>query len=127
METKLNFAIICEHAFIDQGNRLTIIQTFNRIKAKNFPAIHPKITVVANYLSEKKDPDISLHHLVSILSPDGEKITELPIERQGIDLETQFISYFSGVPFKKVGKYKIRIELNKKFQKELPLEVIQES
>ena len=123
MEPKLSFAIICEHAFIDQGNRLTIIQTFDEIKAKNFPAIHPKLAVVTNYISDERDPEKNIDHLVIISDPDGEKIADLPIKRTGIEKKTQFISYFNDLPLKKPGTYNIEIKHNGNTVETLPLEV----
>lgn len=118
---KLNFAIICDNAFIDKEGRLTVVQTFNIIKSQSFPAIHPRLTVVTNYSSDNDDPTQELEHLVRILDPDGKEISNLVIKREGVKKETQFISYFSGLPFEKPGIYKVEILLNNENQKTLPL------
>jgi len=44
---KLNFAHICENAFITEGSKnLNIIGIFENINAIKFPAVHPKFSVV---------------------------------------------------------------------------------
>lgn len=123
---KLNFAIICEHAFIDKEERLSIIQTFDAIKSNIFPITHPKLTVVAVYSLERKDEGKKHLQLVSIFNPEGERIAEVPnfLEYTGGKMKAQFISYFFNLPLQRDGTYKIKINLNERLIKELPLEVI---
>lgn len=120
---KLNFAIICEHAFIDKEERLSIIQTFNIIKSLNFPTSHPRLTIVTNYSPENKDINEKQFQLVSIFNPDGTRIAEISLEFVGTKTEAQTISYFYNLPLNQEGKYIIKIDLNEKLVKELSLDV----
>ena len=46
---KLRFIIISDNAFADETGRLSIIQAFDIIKAPSFPAIHPRLSIVARW------------------------------------------------------------------------------
>lgn len=121
----LNFAIICEHAFVDGGGRLSTIQAFDTITANKFPATHPKLTVVTNYSPEKDDSAKEINQQIEIVNPDGKKIATLtqPILPPG-GQNIQLISYFLNTSLEKAGVYKVKIIFDKEIKKELPLRVI---
>lgn len=122
---ELNFALICEHAYADKDERLSIIQTFDTIKSDKFPATHPKLTVVASYSIEKEDFHKEHSHLVSIFNPGGKKLLEVDIRAPvGEKTRANFISYFNNLPLEQEGDYKIKIDLDGENKKELTLKVI---
>jgi hypothetical protein len=122
-EPQLNFAILCETAFVDKEEKLSIIQTFNTINAEDTPILYPKMVVVTNYQFDKDYDDFQFNQLVNIRDPQDKVIAELPINRKGAKESTQFLSFFHGVEFKKFGTYDIEILLGKKLIKTLHLEV----
>ncbi len=124
---KLNFAIICDNAFVDKSNRLSIIQTFEEIYANKFPAIQTRLTVVSNYKkeSESEEEEISsLKNITRIKDPKGNKIAEVVVEAPLAQGNNQFISYFNGIPIAQEGIYLIEIYLNNELKTTLQLHVM---
>ncbi len=125
---KLNFAIICDTAFIDKNERLSIIQTFDEIKVRNFPTIHPRLTVVTSYSFDKSDQvGNTLEHGVKILDPEDNKVGELAITATVVDRKNnQFLSYFNGLRINTSGDYSIVVSLNGKIYATLILKISKE-
>lgn len=63
---KLNFAHICDMAFLSQDKKLNIIGVFERIFAQKFPLRYPKMSVVMNLSIEK-----GTHELLLLLQKKG--------------------------------------------------------
>ncbi len=42
----LALAVVCDHALIDQGGKLSVIGIFERIWVERFPAVHPRLHLV---------------------------------------------------------------------------------
>ena len=122
---KLNFAIVCDNAFVDQNNRLSIIQTFNNIFAENFPAVHTRLTIVSSFSKEDKDTvKQEVRNFTKIIDPNGKQIAESVVEARVAPDATQFISYFNGLLLKEPGDYLIKIILENDNEVSLPLHVI---
>lgn len=110
-----NFTIICDNAFTDKEDRLTIIQVFTRINAVKFPALHPRFTIVTNFSPEKTDLKKEFNHAVVITNPDGKEIIKAKTPSwvvNDIGKDFQFIHYFTGIIFEKEGRYTINITIN---------------
>lgn len=115
---KLNFAIICDNAFTDSRDRLNIIQTLDTIIAPDFPAIHPRLTIVTNFSVEKKDDRNKEYIQAVIIKHKNEetKLAELKTKnklKKGIN-NLQFIAYFVGLKFHEEGLHDVIIKLNDK-------------
>lgn len=122
---KLNFAIICDNAFTDQNNRLSIIQTFEEIYADKFPAIQTRLTVVTSYKREPNEKILSnLNNVTRIKDPNGKTIAEVKVNASPSQGNNQFISYFNGLPFTQEGIYLIEIILNDQSKATLQLQVM---
>jgi hypothetical protein len=114
---KLKFAIVCDNAFVDSDGRLSIIQAFDTIFAPNFPAIHPRVSIVTNYSIESdthKSPEYK-QTLKMINVKTGKEIFKM--ERAikpsaGRDSYVQYIANILGVTFPNEGKYDIVAQLN---------------
>lgn len=123
---KLNFIVTCEHAFADSEQRISIIQVFNTIKAKSFPVIHPKLTVVTHYTLEDKELGGTFSQSIEVFDPAGKRMADIALDFTGKERNVQTIGYFYNLPIGVEGTYKIRVDVDGKTVKELNLEVIKE-
>lgn len=120
---KLNFIHVCETAFISQSGNLNIIEIFEGIFASKFPAIHPKLTVVASVEGVKGRHEFE----IKILGSAANKIASV---RGGFvlnDTKSKFgiITAFNGIKFEKEDIYKVQIFVDSKNLGETPFEVKQ--
>lgn len=129
---KLNFAIICDNAFIDKDGRLNIIQTFDTITTAAFPAIHPRLTFVTSHSLYKEEGGNTYIQEVEIISKDSKTIIasakSKPKETNKDTKNIQFITYFVGLKFEKTttGIYQIKFKFgeNDKDIKEFEVKLI---
>ncbi len=108
---KLNFLHVCENAFVSQDGKLSVVGIFNQIKAANFPAAHPKLSIVSSFAGDAGN----YSEIIEIVSPTGEIIAraennEIGIEKSGGS--ANFIANFIGLVFSLEGKYIIRAKVN---------------
>ena len=126
---KLEFIIVCDNAFFDRSDRLSIIQAFDLIEAPSFPAIHPRISIATKWNFEKGD-DKSIAYkqkLVIIRKKTGKTIfetAERKLTAKPQDISLQYINAVSGLKFDSEGVYKVRVFMNgKKQEREASLNV----
>ena len=115
----LKFAIVCDNAFTDPEGRLNIIQVFDTIFAPNFPAIHPRLSIVTSYSLDKGDNKTEEYkQLLKIVNTKtGKEMFKL--ERAikpnaGRDSYVQYIANIVGVTFPNEGRYEVLTQLNEK-------------
>ena len=100
MTLKLNFAHVCDAAFLSQDNKLNIIGIFERLFANRFPFQYPRVTVVCNVtigigkfpfkiLILKKGQEKPAWQLVGEITSDAEKDFNLIADFQNITFEDQ--------------------------------------
>ena len=115
-DVELNFVHICEKAFLSQDGKLNVIGIFNKVMAKNFPAAHPELFVVA---SIKDGQGIY----------NGKIVVEAPTEGIIADAKGQInigmvggigniIANFRNIVFPSPGTYKIKIFIENEFLSE---------
>jgi hypothetical protein len=113
---KLNFAIVCDNAFIAQGtNSLNIIGIFDRIGAAKFPAMHSRLVLVTSISGDPGEYD----HIVNLKNnATGEKIAELPgkLVINTLGQKAQFIGNFFNIIFPQPGEYVFEVAINNKVQ-----------
>lgn len=117
---KLNFAIVCDNAFIAQGsNSLNIIGIFDRIGAAQFPAIHPRLVLVT---SASGDSGTYKQKITLKNKETNKAIAELEGEFiiHSIGQKAQFISNFFNLVFPSRGEYIFEIEINDDIQELKP-------
>ncbi|MBU0999194.1 hypothetical protein KKG24_02705 [Patescibacteria group bacterium] len=67
---KLNFIHVCDTAFLSQDNKLNIIGIFEAILTPSLPAVHSRLTIVANI-----EGSLGMHDFdIAILDPADKKI-----------------------------------------------------
>lgn len=117
---KLNFAIVCDNAFIAQGNNsLNIIGIFDRIGAAQFPAVHPRLVLVTSASGDTG----TYKQKITIRNKEtngsiAELIGEFTIHSTG--QKAQFISNFFNLVFPSRGEYVFEIEINNNIQELKP-------
>ena len=106
---KLNFAHLCDSAYILDNNTPAIIGIFSIIKTKELPFLHPGMTVVAEFTPE----DVNSHKLEIVLnSPSGKKmsfhaLTIGPAETAEKHLGSIF--NITNIKFKEEGEHQIMV------------------
>ncbi len=109
----LNFAHICDMAFLSKEEKLNIIGIFKAINANSFPIVHPKMACAVNItidkaatlklqILESKNKEM-LSRIEAKLNPKFEKKKEI---------EIGFIGDFVNLKFEKPGQYDLEIWLD---------------
>lgn len=103
----INFAHLCDTAFLSQQGKLNIIGIFEQVAVKKFPVRHPKITLALNLsLQEGIYPfKIRLIHVFSnteVTKLEG----ELNCKKAG---KTGLINEFVDIRFQESGEYAFEI------------------
>ncbi|NMB91949.1 hypothetical protein GYA37_03855 [candidate division WWE3 bacterium] len=116
---KLNFAIICDNAFTDEVGRLNIIQTFDVIFAPNFPAIHPRLSIVTNYALEEKDKkDEEYKQTLTIINSSAKEpiisLENVVTPKVGKERNIQYITNIVGLSFPVESVYEVSARVNGK-------------
>lgn len=117
---KLEFALLCERAFVDDNKRLNIIQVFENIRSREFPVIHPYMTLVSRVKTTK--PALTTFKAI-LVNPKGTEISSVTINPQKKSSKNQFICEFYSIPLSEPGNYLIKIFVNNKNVHDLPLPV----
>lgn len=123
---KLNYAHLCDLAFLSQGGKANVIGIFKVIYSNQFPAIHPKFSVIT---SLTLDNLIGKHqqNLKIVEEEDGKKIgpiIDFNFEVNNKKQEVNLISDIVNIAFEKPGKYSLKIILDNKEIYTIPFEVI---
>lgn len=116
MSFTLNYLHICDQIIVAQGtNNVSLINIFNEIRSKNFPAIHPRFSIISNTFGPKGN----FKQEIEIIGPDGNSVavTQGEIEFSGIG-PNNFITNFINFLFEKPGEYSIRVKINGSVVKE---------
>lgn len=113
---KLNFVIVCDNAFMAQiSNTLNIIGVFDKIEAKDFPAIYPRLFVVTNVSG---DPGVYMQKIVFRGKQSNKIIAKLEAQLMinGVGQKAQFVGSFFGLTFPEKDEYLVEVYINDKLQ-----------
>src|SRR3990167_2750192 len=93
-DLKLDFAIICDNAFLDANGKLNINGVFDTIKSTGFPAAHKNMSIV-----------------IKMKMPEGlyNEIVKIKKDKSGTH---QFIQHFINTIFPEAGDYAVEIHIN---------------
>ena len=58
---KLQYALLCDYAFLSVDRKVNIIGVFETISAQKFPVSHPKFVIVGSITPSKKEFKMSLN------------------------------------------------------------------
>lgn len=121
---------LCDAA-TDYNGRLNLLGTFDSIRAKQFPVAHPHCAVA---LRVRFDSIEEGEHAVriSIIDEDGKSIGPSVDGNIGVKFPPNFLSVcanvvlnINGMKFDKPGRYSIDLAIDNRYEKSLPLNVVQ--
>jgi hypothetical protein len=127
---KLDFAVVCDYALVDQYGKLSVMGIFQHIWVAQFPAVHPRLHLVLRLRGRRTE--VGQHgvriRLVDaagseVLSGDGTVMLSEP--PAGVtEVEAGAILVFD-VPFTHPGSYAFEIQVDGELQATVPLTVAQ--
>lgn len=123
-------AVVCDHALIDQGGKLSVIGIFERIWVERFPAVHPRLHLVLRLKGRRTE--IGDHPIVITLKDEagrevlrGEGAVQIGEPPAGItEVEAGAVLAFD-VPLEHPGLYTFDIVVDGKHQAAVPVTVSQ--
>ncbi len=127
---KLNFAHLCDMAFLSQEGKANIIGIFKVILSQQFPIIHPKLSVILNLST---DGNIGKHKgVIKITKKENADpiVPKLGFEfevrktENNNDNEINLIGDISGIKFENPGDYLVRISIDDNEIKTISFSVI---
>lgn len=70
---KIDFAVVCDYALIDQFGKLSVIGMFHHIWVAAFPAVHPRLHLVIRLSGRRTE--VGRHQvLIRLLGEDGTEV-----------------------------------------------------
>ncbi len=127
---KLDFAVVCDYAVVDQYGKLSVLGIFQHIWVAQFPAVHPRLHLVVRL--KGKRTEVGQHNVrirlrdadgAEVLSGDG-TVTLAEPPAGVTEVEAGAILVFD-VPFSHPGRYAFDITLDGELQASVPLTVAQ--
>ena len=125
----LDFAFIADAATVDGGGKLSVLGIFDRIRARDFPARHGRISLVMR-LAAAAD-DAGAHEAdIRLTDPEGGQVLRLdgtlrvgdaPPASTGITTRVPHVLNLDGISFKMPGTYEFEIRIDGELVAKLPL------
>lgn len=127
---KVDFAVVCDYALIDQYGKLSVLGIFQHIWVQQFPALHPRLHLVLRVkgrrtevgthtvrirLADEQDNDV--------LNGDG-TVTFAEPPAGVLEIEAGAVLMFD-VPFQHPGRYEFAITVDNELQCTVPISVAQ--
>ncbi len=127
---KIELALVCDHALIDAGGKLSVIGIFERIWVERFPAVHPRLHLVLRLKGRRTE--IGEHPVVIMLKdPEGREVmrgdgaVQLGEPPAGvIEVDANAVLAFD-VPLERPGVYHFEIAVDGITQAAVPITVSQ--
>jgi len=121
---KLNFAHICDMAFLSREGKVNIIGIFKIIYSSKFPSTHPKFSVVTSLTVENERIGEHKEYIKIIRKKDNKEIgpnLEASLKVISEKQELNFIGDIIGIRFEEPGDYIIKIFFDEKEVCSIPL------
>jgi hypothetical protein len=127
---RVDFAVACDYALIDQHGKLSVLGIFQHIWAVRFPTVHPRLHLVVRLRGRRTE--VGEHRLrirlldeadTEVLNGDGTVTFNEP--PAGVtELEAGAVLAFD-VPFQQPGRYQFTIAVDGEVQAIVPITVSQ--
>jgi hypothetical protein len=127
---RVDFAVACDYALIDQHGKLSVLGIFQHIWAVRFPTVHPRLHLVVRLRGRRTE--VGEHRLrirlldeadAEVLNGDGTVTFNEP--PAGVtELEAGAVLAFD-VPFQQSGHYRFTIAVDGEVQAVVPITVSQ--
>ncbi|UCD25523.1 MAG: hypothetical protein JSW51_06305 [Gemmatimonadota bacterium] len=125
---KIDFAVVCDYAVIDQYGKLSVMGIFHHIWVSQFPSVHPRLHLVIRLKGARTE--IGEHKVniklvdeegIEIITGDGTvSLSEPPAGV--LEVEAGAVLVFD-VPFEKAGRYEFQIEVDSDVRSVVPITV----
>jgi hypothetical protein len=125
---KIDFAVLCDYALIDQFGKLSVLGIFEHIWVPKFPAVHPRLHLVMRLKGRRTE--LGEHEILirlvddeneEIISSDGTvSFSEPPAGVMEIEAGTVLVF---DVPFSRPGRYEFFITVDDAIECSMPLTV----
>jgi hypothetical protein len=127
---KIDFAVVCDYALVDQYGKLSVMGIFQHIWVAQFPAVHPRLHLVLRL--KGKRTEVGQHQVkIRLTGPEGGEIlsgdgtVNFAEPPAGVtEIEAGAILVFD-VPFAQAGRYQYEITVDGGMQTTLPITVAQ--
>ncbi len=105
---RLNFVHIAENVIVGKDDKLSIINTFNKIYTGSFPTVHPAFSIIASVYG----PPGSYNEKITIIDPNGQAVItsmgQIIIED---NKKASFVAFFTNTIFPLAGEYTIEVRI----------------
>jgi len=127
---KVDFAVACDYALVDQYGKLSVLGIFQHIWVGQFPTVHPRLHLVVRL--KGKRTEVGQHRLVirlvdeaggEILSGDGVVTFNEP-PAGVLEIEAGTVLAFD-VPFAQPGRYQFEVSIDGQVATVVPISVSQ--
>src|SRR3990172_9042749 len=111
-------ALLADYANVSGEGKLNVMGVFNRIWAKEFPAVHPEMQLVFRLEAGPAERGQEKTIEVKLLDADGAVVQHLtghlavPRESRELTIQIDQIVRFIGITFEKAGDYRFDILVN---------------
>jgi hypothetical protein len=125
---RIDFAVVCDYALVDQFGKLSVIGLFHHIWVQKFPTVHPRLHLVIRLKGSRTE--VGQHDVrIRLLNEENEEI----INGEGkvsfpepparvLEVEAGAVLAFD-VPFEKPGQYRFEITVDSELQTVVPIAV----
>ncbi len=125
---KIDFAVVCDYAVVDQYGKLSAMGIFQHIWVPQFPAVHPRTHLVLRLKGTRTEVGthrvrivFSDHDGGEVLRGDG-TVTFSEPPAGVLEIEAAAILVFD-VPFQQAGRYRFDITVDDDIHTEVPITV----
>jgi hypothetical protein len=118
----LDWIIICDDVRAEVGDKISLMGLFDMIWVQSFPALHPRLAIVASWSGLKGDSKSK----IEIVSENGELVQPeavAPLKAPPQGNSARHITISFNVQFKSEGIYQVRVSLNNDSYRSVPLPV----
>jgi hypothetical protein len=126
---KVSLALLADCANISREGKLNILGIFDRINAKNLPAIHPQMQLVMTLEADRGDSDRGHKLGIELIDADGAKLLSMNGDLKfgqpppGEQVRINHIIQLNNIRFERFGSFEFKILINDEVRKSVPLSI----
>jgi len=128
---RVKLALLADAANVSREGKLNMLGIFDTIYAREFPTVHPHMTLVLRFEAAAAETGRVHEVVVELVGGDGDVVFRLPgkldVQRSepGAGVGIDHVLAIANLSFKAAGRYVYRIHLGGALAAEVPLRVDQ--